>query len=102
MSTQPVAHGGIEAKMGAKKTEMKKQIPATQAASPVFAPSEIPAPDSTNAVTGVQPSSEPIEMQRASTMYATVEPSKSPVTSSVSPAKRAMPYSVPVQSRIST
>lgn len=62
---QPVAHGGIEAKMGAKKIEMKKQIPVTIAVIPVLPPSEIPAPDSINAVTGERPKSEPIEMPKA-------------------------------------
>lgn len=62
---QPVAHGGIEAKIGAKKmlqalrfsflahlginanTHLtKKHKPVTIAVSPVFPPSEMPAPDS--------------------------------------------------------
>ncbi len=62
---QPVAHGGIEAKIGAKKIEMKKQIPVTIAVMPVLPPSEIPAPDSIKAVTGESPKSEPIEMPKA-------------------------------------
>jgi hypothetical protein len=69
INTQPVAHGGIEAKMGAKKMEMKKQIPDTIAVRPVLPPSEIPAPDSMKAVTGGVPSRAPIEMLRESTMY---------------------------------
>lgn len=44
---QPVAHGGMDAKIGAKKREMKKQRPVTTAVMPVMPPSEIPAPDST-------------------------------------------------------
>lgn len=60
-----MAHGGIEAKMGAKKIEMKKQNPVTIAVKPVLPPSEIPAPDSMNAVTGDKPRSEPIEIPKA-------------------------------------
>jgi hypothetical protein len=36
----PVAHGGMEAKIGAKKTETKKANPVTQAVIPVLPPSE--------------------------------------------------------------
>ena len=64
---QPVAQGGIEAKMGEKKMDMKKQIPVVQAVRPVAPPSEMPAPDSMNAVTGGEPKSEPILIPRAST-----------------------------------
>lgn len=99
---QPVAQGGMEAKMGAKNTEIKKQRPVTMAVIPVMPPSEMPAPDSTKAVTGDEPNKEPIEMLNASTRYATDEPSKSCVSWSIAPAKRAIEYSVPVQSRIST
>jgi hypothetical protein len=35
----PVAHPGIDAKMGAKNTEMKNAIPVTIAVIPVFPPS---------------------------------------------------------------
>jgi hypothetical protein len=95
IKVHPVAHGGIDAKMGAKNIEMKKQIPAVMAVRPVLPPSEIPAPDSMKAVTGERPKSEPIEMPKAtssqlaiqvknqrglnlpSTKYATAEPSKS-------------------------
>lgn len=45
-SVQPVAHGGMDAKIGAKKTLMKKARPVVIAVSPVPPPSEIPAPDS--------------------------------------------------------
>src|SRR4051812_44333848 len=95
-SVQPVAQGGIEAKIGAKKMEMKKQMPVNMAVSPVLPPSEIPAPDSMYAVTGGQPISEPIEIPRASTEYAIDEFSKSCVRSSMAPQKRAMEYRVPV------
>ena len=44
--TQPVAHGGIDAKMGAKKTDIRKQSPVETAVSPVFPPSPMPAADS--------------------------------------------------------
>jgi hypothetical protein len=66
ISMQPVAHGGIDAKMGAKKRDMKKQMPVAMAVSPVLPPSEIPAPDSMNAVTGEVPSNDPIEIDAAS------------------------------------
>src|SRR4051812_40922494 len=68
MRTDPVAYGGIDAKMGAKKTEMKKRKPAETETRPVLPPSEIPAPDSTKAVTGGTPRTEPTEMLMASTM----------------------------------
>lgn len=101
-SVQPVAHGGIDAKMGAKKREMKKQMPVTMAVSPVLPPSEIPAPDSMNAVTGEVPSNDPIEIDIASVQYASVDRGKAPVFSSTTPENLAIEYSVPVQSRIST
>src|ERR1700760_965941 len=63
---QPVAHGGIEAKIGEKKIEMRKQTPVVIAVRPVLPPSEIPAPDSINAVTGLVPSNAPMEMLSAS------------------------------------
>jgi hypothetical protein len=59
----PVAQGGMEAKMGAKKSEIKKQTPVVIAVKPVLPPSAIPAPDSMNAVTGEVPKRAPIEMQ---------------------------------------
>lgn len=62
----PVAQGGIEAKIGAKKIEIRKQQPVVIAVRPVLPPSVIPAPDSINAVTGEQPSRLPIEMVIAS------------------------------------
>ena len=63
---QPVAHGGIEAKMGAKKSERMKHSPAVIAVRPVRPPSAIPAPDSMNAVTGAVPKMLPMEMDSAS------------------------------------
>jgi hypothetical protein len=42
----PVAHGGMDAKIGAKNIEIMKQRPVTIAVKPVFPPSAIPAPDS--------------------------------------------------------
>lgn len=67
MSVHPVAHGGIEAKMGAKKMEMMKQTPVVIAVRPVLPPSATPAPDSMNAVTGDVPIKAPSEIERAST-----------------------------------
>jgi len=63
---QPVAHGGIDAKIGAKKMEMMKHSPVVKAVSPVRPPSAIPEPDSINAVTGEIPSKLPITMEKAS------------------------------------
>lgn len=65
-NVQPVAQGGMEAKMGAKKREIKKQVPVVIAVSPVFPPSAIPAPDSMKAVTGETPNNAPTEMQMES------------------------------------
>lgn len=65
INVQPVAQGGIEAKIGAKKIEMKKQVPVTIAVMPVLPPSEIPAPDSMKAVTGESPKREPTEILNA-------------------------------------
>ena len=96
----PVAHEGILAKIGAKKMEIKNAIPVTMPAMPVLAPSAIPVDDSIYAVTGDVPRRAPIEMQNASTQYAIDEFSKSPVVSSMTPAKRAMEYRVPVVSVI--
>jgi hypothetical protein len=66
-SVQPVAQGGMDAKMGAKKTEMKKQRPVVMAVRPVFPPSLMPAPDSTKAVVGGVPRRAPMEIPKAST-----------------------------------
>src|SRR5438046_1323763 len=85
----PVAHGGIDAKIGAKKIEIRKQMPVVTAVRPVRPPSAIPAPDSINAVTGETPNSDPIEMLIASVQYASVERGKSP-PSSTTPEKRAI------------
>jgi hypothetical protein len=62
---QPVAQGGMDAKIGAKKMAMKKQMPEVMAVIPVLPPSEIPAPDSMKAVTGDRPKREPIVMPKA-------------------------------------
>lgn len=65
ISVQPVAQGGMEAKMGAKKILMKKQKPVTMAVIPVLPPSEMPAPDSMKAVTGERPKRDPMEIPNA-------------------------------------
>lgn len=65
ISVQPVAHGGIDENMGAKKTEMKKHRPVVIAVRPVLPPSEIPAPDSMKVVTGERPKMEPIVIPAA-------------------------------------
>jgi hypothetical protein len=66
MRVHPVAHGGIEAKIGAKKMETKKQSPVTMAVNPDRPPSAIPAPLSMKAVTGEQPRRAAMEMHDAS------------------------------------
>jgi hypothetical protein len=66
INVQPVAQGGILAKIGAKKIDIRKQVPVVMAVNPVFPPSAIPAPDSMNAVTGDTPNNEPIEILMAS------------------------------------
>ena len=65
-SVQPVAQGGIEAKIGAKKMQIKKHTPVVIAVRPVLPPSAMPAPDSMKAVTGDVPKSAPIEMHSES------------------------------------
>ena len=67
MRAPPVAQGGIEAKMGAKKTETKKARPVVIAVIPVLPPSEIPVALSTKAVTGEVPMRAPMEIEKAST-----------------------------------
>ena len=112
----PVAHDGMEAKIGAKKTETKNIRPVTMAVMPVFPPSgvssislmgekdrrrhvkryapDIPVADSMKAVTGEVPNREPMVIVIASTQYANVDPSKSCVTGSRRPANFAMEYMV--------
>jgi hypothetical protein len=63
---QPVAQGGIDANIGAKKMDKRKQIPVVRAVSPVFPPSVIPAPDSMKAVTGDVPKRAPMDIEKAS------------------------------------
>ena len=87
---QPVAQGGTDANMGAKKTERTKHRPVTIAVSPVLPPSAMPAPLSTKAVTGDEPRRAPMEMKLASVQYASVERGKSSVLGSTTPQKRTM------------
>ena len=86
----PVAQGGIDANMGAKKRDNRKQIPVVVAVSPVFPPSVMPAPDSMKAVTGDVPKRAPMDMEKASVQYAIVDLGKDPVFSSTTPANLAM------------
>lgn len=112
---QPVAHGGIDAKIGAKKMDTKKHNPVTMAVNPVRPPSAIPAPLSMKAVTGEHPNSEPMEIHPASMQYATVDRGKSPsfpfsrcflaarsFFCCTRPQNRAIEYNVAVQSMMST
>jgi hypothetical protein len=98
----PVAQGGIDANIGAKKIDNIKHNPVVNAVNPVLPPSAMPAPDSMKAVTGDVPIRLPIVMQNASVQYATVDRGKSPFSASAIPANLAMLYKVAVQSRIST
>lgn len=111
-SAPPVAHGGMEAKIGAKKIEMNIMSPTVIPVIPVLPPSvmncqnwgiltkkredspEIPVALSIYAVVGEQPSREPMDIQIASMQYASVECSKSIVTGSQRPANFAMEYIV--------
>jgi hypothetical protein len=102
IKAQPVAQGGIEANIGAKKIETMKQSPVTIAVRPVRPPSKIPAPLSMNAVTGDDPRRAPTEIAAASIQYATVERGKSPLLVSTTPQNRAMEYIVAVASIMST
>jgi len=108
VNAPPVAHGGIDEKMGAKKMETKNMIPVVMAVKPVLPPSAvkmsgfvlkitcktviplIPVADSIYAVTGLEPNRAPRTIQKASTQYAMDEPSKSKVTGSRKPANLAM------------
>jgi hypothetical protein len=56
----------MDAKIGAKKIEIRKQRPVIMAVRPVRPPSVIPAPDSINAVTGEYPKRDPMEIDIAS------------------------------------
>lgn len=87
---QPVAHGGMEANIGAKKSEDRKQNPVVIAVRPVLPPSMMPEPLSMKAVTGEHPKSDPTEMQKASVQYARVERGKSPSLCRTFPQKRAI------------
>ncbi len=66
-SAPPVAQGGIEAKIGEKKTEMKNARPVTIAVIPVLPPSAIPVALSMKAVTGDVPMRAPMLIEKAST-----------------------------------
>ena len=98
----PEAHGGMEAKIGAKNMVMRKHTPVVMAVSPVLPPSVMPAPDSMKHVTGEQPMREPIDIIVASVQYASVERGKSPVSRSITPEKRAIEYKVADASMMST
>lgn len=56
----------MEAKIGAKKMEMKKHKPVVMAVRPVLPPSAIPAPLSMKAVTELVPKSAPMLTLNAS------------------------------------
>lgn len=97
-----MAQGGMDANIGEKKMDIKKQHPVTMTVSPVRPPSAIPAPLSINAVTGEQPSRDARDIQLASVQYARVDRGKSPSLGSTTPQKRTMEYKVAVASMMST
>ena len=66
----PVAHDGIDAKMGEKKTEIKNAMPVVIAVRPVFPPSLIPVALSMYTVTGLIPMRDPITIEVPSVQYA--------------------------------
>ena len=103
----PVAHGGIDEKMGPKKMEMKNIIPVVMAVSPVLPPSTkiiyqplstqrtwygplIPVADSMNTVTELEPKRALRMIEKAVTQNAIEEPSKSRVAESCKPDNLAM------------
>src|SRR4051794_20176660 len=92
----------MDANMGARKSDNKKQNPVVMAVSPVRPPSATPAPLSMKAVTGEVPKTAPMDMQIASVQKATVERGKSWSEGRTLPQKRAMEYRVAVQSMMST
>lgn len=85
VSAPPVAHEGMDAKIGAKNIETKNMTPVVIAVNPVFPPSMIkcwifgkkkwkgqdspliPVALSMYAVTGLQPTRAPMLMEKAST-----------------------------------
>lgn len=87
---QPVAYGGIDANIGAKKIDAKKHMPVVIPVRPVLPPSEIPEPDSIKTVTGEDPKRDPIEMAIASVQYATVDLGNDPVLESTTPENLAI------------
>jgi hypothetical protein len=98
----PVAQGGMDAKIGAKKMDMRKQRPVVMAVRPVLPPSAMPAPLSMKAVTGEHPKSAAMEIHAASVQYAIVERGKSPSFGSTTPQNRTIEYKVAVASMMST
>jgi hypothetical protein len=90
MRAHPVAHGGIDAKMGAKKIDPMKHKPVTIAVRPVRPPSAIPAPLSMKAVTGDDPNKEPTDINAASVQYARVDRGKSSSLGPTTPQNRTM------------
>lgn len=97
-----MAQGGIDAKIGERKIEIRKQHPVTIAVRPVRPPSAIPAPLSMNAVTGEHPSKDAKDIQPASVQYARVDLGKSPSLGSTTPQNRTIEYNVAVASIMST
>ena len=77
----PVAHGGIDAMIGAKKILKKKYVPMMTAVNPVRAPASTPDPDSIYDVTGVKLKILPNIVANASAENANRERGKSPFSS---------------------
>ena len=81
INAPPVAHGGIDAMIGAQKILKKKYIPMMTAVKPVRAPASTPDPDSIYDVTGVKLNILPNSVANASAENANRERGKSPLAS---------------------
>mmetsp|Transcript_14996 Transcript_14996/g.18377 ORF Transcript_14996/g.18377 Transcript_14996/m.18377 type:complete len:201 (-) Transcript_14996:235-837(-) len=92
----------MELNIGVNTIDIRNSILVTIDVTPVLPPLCIPAPLSTNVVTGDNPNNEPTIVPIASVLNAVVCPSKSPVLGSIIPANDAILYNVPVVSNKST
>mmetsp|Transcript_3761 Transcript_3761/g.7476 ORF Transcript_3761/g.7476 Transcript_3761/m.7476 type:complete len:211 (-) Transcript_3761:974-1606(-) len=97
----PVAQGGMEAIIGAKKILSKKKIPQNTAVMPVREPVSTPAALSMYEVTGLRPKKEPAMVAQASAAKARRDRGKSPFSSAI-PMAITKARRVPLVSRKST
>ena len=77
----PLAHGGMLAIIGAKKSEKKKKMPHKTAVRPVRDPASTPIPLSRKEVTGESPNKEPNILANASAAKACLLFGKFPFSS---------------------